>query len=243
MKKVTTQNKSTMFNGLLFSDFKVGEFYPTSFDGNIGYEIDSDYISIVKDLTIKVIYNTLNEREEQIRVAFIDSYNEEYLDEDLFNIIFDIQSVLRKNVKKGDDSKRSTFAAFEKGFNASDIYNAKVGMCSEFSLLGQFLLRNLGISSSIILCLNKTKDKARLGRHAMLYLNHQDKPIVFDIFNPVSSNEASLPSVYVSDSTDFDLVETLFTLEGGNVIMHRMPNFNVPGFPKEMKIFTDRYES
>ena len=169
--------------------------------------------------------------------------DEKHLDKDLFEVIFNIQSVLRKYVKRGDDLKRSMFAAHNIGFKASHIYKEEVGMCSEFSLLGHFLLRNLGISSSIIGSLMKTEAKPKLERHAMLYLGEYNQPIVFDIFNPVFGGGAALPSVYISHSTDFDLEETLFNPEGGEAKMQRMPNFNHPSFPKKMTIYTDRYQS
>jgi len=229
MKLLLANNKYAFADNLQY-----GEKFTSSVPFNLRhriytYDLDVEFSEIVNSISSQVKSYLIDDTDKQLINKLIESY--ENLSFDLIERIYVIQNLINKVFDSaGSGSIQKSFLLQNKDANLSQILNANMGMCNEFSVLGHFLLSEFNFDSSVFSSV-ATKEVINLikgntfidfsERHSMVFLNEYN--IVWDVLNPSKFHSKKIPSIYVNKASHVDFIDTLYSHTGGTLDLVAYP--------------------
>ena len=202
------------------TELDYGDRYSSEIPFNLDYDVYSYEIDqSMKDIVSEIVEAANNfafcEQDFKYLEKLKSAYDSvESLAFDYFKILYVFQSVISDfGFKMSKQRFRTSYLNRNREADLSDIFINSAAMCTEFSILGYFLLKNFDIESSLIT--SKASWGDRSGYHTLLYIKGFEK--FWDVGNCFSVKGKTFPSIYDNLSTQENYLNN-------QMFLKRMPN-------------------
>lgn len=211
-------------------------FYP--YYKQYSYEIDEECRDIFANIAALVDLENVSFVDSMVASKLVEANSQLAQNHELvMNLICLQRSILKYGLNVSSSFDRLKFCSENRDANFSEFMKANVAMCTEFSVLGYFVLRHLGIKSSLVTSYATFGSPFNISEtHTLLYLDEFN--VFWDVCNYIESGPNLLPMFYTNSNSEFGLDSDLYTFEGGECDLVANPEHKSPKFRFDLNLST-----